>query len=91
MTPSVRSTGSADFQVGDELFHATKGPRVHIPPGVPHQVTSKDGVRMVMIYSPAGTEGMFAAMHALTRSRSWSRLTKKIALEDDTVMIEQRQ
>ncbi len=29
--------GSADFQVGDELFHATKGSCVHIPPGVPHQ------------------------------------------------------
>jgi len=58
--------GSADFQVGDELFHAQKGSCVHIPPGVPHQVTSKDGVRMLMIYSPAGTEGMFAAMHALS-------------------------
>ena len=50
--------GSADFQVGDELFHAKTGSCVHIPPGVPHQVTSKDGVRMLMIYSPAGTEGM---------------------------------
>ena len=26
--------GSADFQVGDELFHAKKGSCVHIPPGV---------------------------------------------------------
>jgi mannose-6-phosphate isomerase-like protein (cupin superfamily) len=43
--------GSADFQVGDELFHATKGSCVHIPPGVPHQVTSKEGVRMLMIYT----------------------------------------
>ena len=43
--------GSADFQVGDELFHAIKGSCVHIPPGVPHQVTSKEGVRMLMIYS----------------------------------------
>ncbi|MGE5771341.1 MAG: cupin domain-containing protein, partial [Hyphomicrobiales bacterium] len=45
--------GSVDFQVGDELFHATKGSCVHIPPGVPHQATSKEGVRMLMIYSPA--------------------------------------
>ena len=29
-------------------------------PACPHQVTSKGGVRMLMIYSPAGTEGMFA-------------------------------
>jgi mannose-6-phosphate isomerase-like protein (cupin superfamily) len=82
--------GSADFQVGDELFHAEKGSCVHIPPGVPHQVTSKDGVRMLMIYSPAGTEGMFAAMHALTQDQLMNaELTKQIALKHDTVMIEQ--
>ena len=35
--------GSADFQVGDEVFHATKGSCVHIPPGVPHQLHSHGG------------------------------------------------
>jgi mannose-6-phosphate isomerase-like protein (cupin superfamily) len=82
--------GSADFKVGDETFNATKGSCVHIPPGVPHQVTSKEGVRMLMIYSPAGTDGMFAAMHALTQEQIMdAELTKKIALEHDTVMIEE--
>jgi len=82
--------GGADFQVGDQLFHARKGSCVHIPPGVTHQVTSKDGVRMLMIYSPAGTEGMFAAMHALTQDQLMNaELTRKIALEHDTVMVEQ--
>ena len=82
--------GSADFQVGDELFHAQKGSCVHIPPGVPHQVTSKDGVRMLMIYSPAGTEGMFAAMHALSQEQLMNaELTKQLGLKHDTVMIEQ--
>ena len=82
--------GSVDFQVGDRLFHATKGSCVHIPPGVPHQATSKEGVRMLMIYSPAGTEGMFADMHALTKDQLMNaELTKKIALEHDTVMIEE--
>jgi mannose-6-phosphate isomerase-like protein (cupin superfamily) len=81
--------GSADFQVGDELFHASKGSCVHIPPGVAHQVTSNDGVRMLMIYSPAGTEGMFAAMHRLSQDELMdAELTRKIALEHDTVMIE---
>jgi len=81
--------GSADFQVGEDLFHAHKGSCVHIPPGVPHQVTSKDGVRMLMIYSPAGTEGMFAEMHALTREQLMdAELTKRIALNHDTVMLE---
>jgi mannose-6-phosphate isomerase-like protein (cupin superfamily) len=82
--------GSADFQVGDELFHAAKGSCVHIPPSVPHQVTSREGVRMLMIYSPAGTEGMFAAMHALTPDELMNaELTRQLALKDDTVMIEQ--
>jgi mannose-6-phosphate isomerase-like protein (cupin superfamily) len=81
--------GSADFQVGADLFHASKGSCIHIPPGVPHQVTSKDGVRMLMIYSPAGTEGMFADMHALTREQLMNaELTKEIALRHDTVMLE---
>jgi mannose-6-phosphate isomerase-like protein (cupin superfamily) len=82
--------GSADFQVCEELVHAKKGSCVHIPPGVPHQVTSKEGVRMLMIYSPAGTEGMFAAMHALTQEQLMNaELTRQLALKHDTVMIEQ--
>ena len=82
--------GSADFRVGEETFHAEKGGCVHIPPGVVHQVTSPGGVRMLMIYSPAGTEGMFAAMHRLTQEQIMdAELTKKIALEHDTVMVEQ--
>ena len=81
--------GSAEFRVGDETFHATKGSCIHIPPGVPHQVTSPEGVRMLMVYSPAGTEGMFAAMHALTPDQLMdAELTKKIALKHDTVMVE---
>ena len=45
---------------------------------------------MLMIYSPAGTEGMFAAMHALTQDQLMNAaLTKEIALKHDTVMVEQ--
>ena len=88
--PGYVFDGSAEFKVRDELFHAQKGSCVHIPPGVPHQVTSKEGVRMLMIYSPAGTEGMFAAMHALTQEQLMdAELTKQLALKHDTVMIEQ--
>ena len=43
-----------------------------------------------MIYSPAGTEGMFAAMHALTQEQLMnSELTRDLAMKYDTVMIEQ--
>ena len=45
---------------------------------------------MLMIYSPAGTEGMFAAMHALAQDQLMNaELTKQIALKHDTVTIEQ--
>jgi hypothetical protein len=45
---------------------------------------------MLMIYSPAGTEGMFAAMHALTQDELMNaELTRQLALKHDTVMIEQ--
>lgn len=81
--------GSADFLVGEERFHAQQGACVHIPPGITHQVSSKDGVRMLMIYSPAGTEGMFAAMHQLTQDQIMdAEFTTRLALQYDTVMVE---
>jgi hypothetical protein len=61
---------------------------VHILPEC-RIVTSREGVRMLMIYSPAGTEGMFAAIYALTQDKLMdAELTRRIALEHDTVMIE---
>jgi quercetin dioxygenase-like cupin family protein len=81
--------GQVDFQVGDETFNGVPGSCIHIPPGIPHQATSKQGVRMLMIYSPAGTEGMFADMHALSKEQLMdAELTKSIALKHDTVMVE---
>ena len=44
---------------------------------------------MLIIYSPAGTEGMFADMHALTREQLMdAELTKQIALKHDSAMLE---
>jgi hypothetical protein len=44
---------------------------------------------MLMIYSPAGTEGMFAACIALRQEQLRdAKLTSKLALKHDTVMIE---
>ena len=81
--------GSAVFQVGGICFTPVRVHASIFPPGVPHRVTSKDGMRMLMIYSPAGTEGMFADMHALTQAQLMdAELTKQIALRHDTVMLE---
>ena len=80
--------GSGEFQLGDETFHAQKGACVNIPPGVPHKVGSKAGMRMLMVYSPPGLEGMMAAMKALSPEQlKDSALTAKILAEHDTVVV----
>ncbi|MPZ55771.1 MAG: cupin domain-containing protein [Rhizobiales bacterium] len=80
--------GSGDFLVGDKTFHADTGSCVHIPPGVAHQVSSRDGMRMLMVYSPAGIGAMFAAMYALTPEQlKDSDLTRNIAAEHDTIIV----
>jgi len=80
--------GSGEFQLGDQVFHAKKGACVNIPPGVPHKVGSKDGMRMLMVYSPPGLEGMMAAMKALTPEQlADGALTSKLLAEHDTVVL----
>jgi quercetin dioxygenase-like cupin family protein len=80
--------GSGEFLVGNERFSGEKGSCVHIPPGVPHQVSSQNGMRMLMVYSPAGIGAMFAAMYKLTPEElKNSELTRRIAAEHDTVIV----
>ena len=80
--------GSGEFQLGDEMFHAKKGACVNIPPGVPHKVGSKEGMRMLMVYSPPGLEGMMKAMKSLTPEQlADGALTSKLLAEHDTVVL----
>jgi mannose-6-phosphate isomerase-like protein (cupin superfamily) len=80
--------GSGDFLVGADTFHAGTGSCVHIPPGVAHQVRSTGGMRMLMVYSPAGIGAMIAAMHVLTPEQlNDSDLTRRIAAAHDTVIL----
>jgi len=80
--------GSGEFQLGDEVFHAKKGACVNIPPGTPHKVGSKEGMRMLMVYAPPGLEGMMAAMKALTPEQlKDGALTAKILAEHDTIVL----
>ena len=80
--------GSGEFQLGDEVFRAKKGACVNIPPGVAHKVGSKEGMRMLMVYSPPGLEGMMAAMKALSPEQlADGALTKRILAEHDTVVL----
>jgi mannose-6-phosphate isomerase-like protein (cupin superfamily) len=80
--------GSGEFQLGDQVFHAKKGACVNIPPGVPHKVGSKEGMRMLMVYSPPGLEGMMKAMKALSPEQlADGALTSRILAEHDTVVL----
>jgi mannose-6-phosphate isomerase-like protein (cupin superfamily) len=80
--------GSGEFQLGDEVFHAKKGACVNIPPGVPHKVGSKEGMRMLMVYSPPGLEGMMQAMKTLSPEQlADGALTSRILAEHDTVVL----
>jgi len=80
--------GAGEFQLGDQVFHAKKGACVNIPPGVPHKVGSQEGMRMLMVYSPPGLEGMMAAMKALSPEQlADGALTSKILAEHDTIVL----
>jgi mannose-6-phosphate isomerase-like protein (cupin superfamily) len=80
--------GAGEFQLGDQLFHAKKGACVNIPPGVPHKVGSKEGMRMLMVYSPPGLEGMMKAMKALSAEQlADGALTGRILAQHDTVVL----
>jgi hypothetical protein len=62
---------------------------LHTPPGVIHQVTSP-GAPYADDLQPCSTDGIFAAVHKLTQEQIMeAELTKKIALEHDTVLVEE--
>lgn len=83
--------GSATFILGDETYEGTEGSLFHIPPGVPHQVIAGDnGIRMLMVYNPGGTEAMFRDMVALTpEQRADFETGKAVAAKHNTIWVEE--
>jgi quercetin dioxygenase-like cupin family protein len=80
--------GSGEFQLADETVRVEAGGCVHIPPGVPHKVSSEAGMKMVMLYSPPGLEGMMRAMKSLSAEQlADGALTQRILAEHDTVVL----
>lgn len=53
--------GECEWQVGDQLVHATPGSYLFIPPGVPHNIgnASDKPARLLMTVSPPGHEHYF--------------------------------
>lgn len=58
--------GSAKFLVGDDVIDAKPGMVIHIPPGVPHKVSTEEGIRMFLIFGPGSQEPRFEEMKNMT-------------------------
>ena len=50
--------GEIEFTLRDETFLATTGTVIHVPPDTPHGAEADKPCRILMIYSPAGIEGL---------------------------------
>ena len=82
------TSGSGRMKLGDEEAEVSAGDTIVIPPGVPHKVGSKEGMRMLMVYSPPGLEGMMKAMKGLSPAElADGALTSRILAEHDTVVL----
>jgi quercetin dioxygenase-like cupin family protein len=58
--------GTAIWEVGGEVVEAGAGTTIHIPPDVPHKVTTPEGCKMLIVYGPGEQEGQLAELTALT-------------------------
>jgi quercetin dioxygenase-like cupin family protein len=58
--------GAVDFYIDGDWMTATKGTTVHIPPGVPHAVTTEGRTaKMLMIFQPSGFDQYLAELAAM--------------------------
>ena len=81
--------GNVTFILGDETYNATPGSCIHIPPNLPHQVYTKDGARMLMVFSPGTTEAMFSEISTLSQEQLQnSEFMKSVAGKHNTVRVE---
>ncbi len=81
--------GSAEVIVGAKSFTAEQGACVHVPPGVPHQIESGGGMKMLMVFSPGGMEALFQAVEDLTpEQKADPEFTKALSASHDTIMMD---
>ena len=81
--------GSAEVTVGEKSFTAEQGACVHVPPGVPHQIESEGGMKMLMVFSPGGMAALFQAVEDLTpEQKADPEFTKALSASHDTIMMD---
>lgn len=81
--------GRAKVVVDGQDFDAQKGSCIHVPPGVPHQIESESGMKMIMVYAPGGMEKLFSAVQDLTPEQaSDPDFTARLTASHDTIMLD---
>ena len=81
--------GEASFVLDGAKHDVRAGACVHIPPNVVHQISSKEGVKMLQIYTPGGIQAMFSEIDSLDKEQLRNpEHTKALLLKHNTVMID---
>jgi quercetin dioxygenase-like cupin family protein len=61
--------GSVEFAFDDETVIATPGTTLNVPPDVWHEVRSRDGAKLLTIFSPGGFDTYLEELVALTEGQ----------------------
>lgn len=77
--------GEVVFDFEDGSIVATAGTTINIPPNVTHEVTSKDGARLITVFSPGGFDRYLDDMAQLTEAQlADTELMRTLAEKYDT-------
>ncbi len=80
--------GEVVFNFKDQTTVATRGMTINIPPNVIHEVTSKDGARLITVFSPGGFDRYLLEMSGMTEAQfADPELMRKLAEQYDTWMV----
>jgi len=61
--------GVVEFKFDDEIVAAQPGTVLNVPPGVWHEVTTRDGARLLTIFSPGGFDAYLEELVSLTEGQ----------------------
>jgi len=80
--------GEATFHFNDETVVASRGMTINIPPSVIHEVLSKQGARLITVFSPGGFDQYLKEMAAMTEAQfADAALMRKLSEQYDTWMV----
>lgn len=79
--------GEIEFKFDNETVVATAGMTINVPPKIPHDVTCRNGGKLLTIFSPGGFDRYLAELPALSAEQLASEeLMTTLAEKYDTWM-----